>query len=648
MSQEELELYVARLETYAQQHPVSYKLRVALAAALGYAYVYAVLGLAVALFGLWVIFAARSPAPTYVIAAVGGLLVVFVYAVVRVLWVRGPLPTGVELDRHSAPRLFLLLDKLTSTLRIPSVNQVVLTDDFSARVVQVPRLGALWWRRSYLCLGFPLMQALTPRQLSAVVARELGLHASLHDRFAGWMYRVRRTWSQFLRVVQREQPFGAVLFRPFLEWYVPFVNACSFVMARANEYAADQCAARVAGSKKAAEALINLEVKARCLKVRVRPNLFKQADHLSLPPVGTFGQMCRELSGGLAAQDEAQWLDEALARETTYDATRPCLSDRLSALGFAFESDGGADHYRERLPLPATAKRTAAEEFLGDDLARYTERLDEGWGANITPEWQERHAQVQDSLTRLKAFSTTAEVQSLDADEVWERARLTAEFLGHEQAIPLLREVLQEWPNHAGANYALGRILLENDDEAGLAPLDKAMNENPDCVLPGCALAHTFLTCRGKREEAEGYAERTVRHRAFVARAQLEREEATAEDTFQSHELSVNKVERLGEQLYGYPLVGDAYLTRKVVTYFPKRPCYVLGIVPRWTYWLFPWSGNAMVTLANRLESDPEMGGDVLVIILNADSKIRKLKPKIQAIEGVHIYSRSTWRKASV
>ena len=52
MSQEEFELYVARLETYAQQHPVSYKLRVALAAALGYAYVYAVLGLAVVLFGL--------------------------------------------------------------------------------------------------------------------------------------------------------------------------------------------------------------------------------------------------------------------------------------------------------------------------------------------------------------------------------------------------------------------------------------------------------------------------------------------------------------------------------------------------------------------------------------------------------------------
>ena len=88
MSQEEFELYVARLESYAQQHPVSYNLRVALAAALGYAYVYAVLGLAVVLFGLWVVFAARSPAPTYVIAAVGGLLVVFVYAVVRVLWVR--------------------------------------------------------------------------------------------------------------------------------------------------------------------------------------------------------------------------------------------------------------------------------------------------------------------------------------------------------------------------------------------------------------------------------------------------------------------------------------------------------------------------------------------------------------------------------
>lgn len=48
MSDTQFEQLVRRLEAYARKHPTPYKLKVALVAPLGYAYVLAVLGVALA------------------------------------------------------------------------------------------------------------------------------------------------------------------------------------------------------------------------------------------------------------------------------------------------------------------------------------------------------------------------------------------------------------------------------------------------------------------------------------------------------------------------------------------------------------------------------------------------------------------------
>ncbi len=77
-----------------------------------------------------------------------------------------------------------MLDGLRSRLRHPRIHRVLLTPDFNAGVMQVPRLGLLGWYRSYLFIGLPLMKSLTVEQFQAVLAHELGHLSGGHARAA--------------------------------------------------------------------------------------------------------------------------------------------------------------------------------------------------------------------------------------------------------------------------------------------------------------------------------------------------------------------------------------------------------------------------------------------------------------------------------
>ena len=115
MSEKQFEQLVRRLETYAQTHPTRYKLKVALVAALGYAYVLAVLGLALGV-GTWLILSLKDGGTHLSSVKLLFGLGVLAAIILRAFWVRFTPPAGYEVYREDAPRLFLLIDKLTTAL----------------------------------------------------------------------------------------------------------------------------------------------------------------------------------------------------------------------------------------------------------------------------------------------------------------------------------------------------------------------------------------------------------------------------------------------------------------------------------------------------------------------------------------------------
>ena len=634
MNREQFGMLVSRLEDYARQHPEKYKLRVGLLAALGYAYIFFVLGLLILIVVMliWFSFYARL---NFWVLKFGWVLLTLAAFILRALWVRIPTPEGLELRREDAPRLFEMVEEISSALQAPQPQHILLTDDFNASIVQVPRLGLLGWQQNYLVLGLPLMQALTPEQFRAVITHELGHLSGNHGRFFAWIYRVRMTWIQLLERFHQENRWGSGVFERFLNWYAPFFNAYSFVLARAQEYEADANARQLAGAQNLAEALINLEVKGKFLADNFWPGIYKEANQQAEPPPATFARMFSALRETVAADDAKRWLVQALRVKTNYEDTHPSLKDRLSALGYL--PAGGPGSELQLTHLPAGVETTAAQHLLASGFEKFTAQLNLAWKEKASSAWRERNEYVREAQQKLRELEEKAQRQPLTAEETLNRALLTAELNGSEAAIPLLRNVLAAQPEDPSANFLLGRMLLEQTDATGISYIEAAMQREPESVLPGCELIYWYLIQQGQEEEAERYRQRAEQHYDLLELAQQERSGVSIRDQFQPHGLPAETVENLSKQLSYYPNIGGAYLVRKAVAYLPEQPFYVLGIVP-YSRWYEFRSAKEDVSLVNQLAAELQIPGQAYIIILGRDFKW--LKRVLRKIEGAVIYRR--------
>ncbi len=627
MTNEEFNALIQQLETYAQRQPANYKLRVGLLAVLGYAYIFLVLAGLFAALAILVLIVVYSHRINSALIKLFILLLVPILIVLRSLWVSIPPPKGLELRRQQVPHLFELIHELTKALKAPRFHRVLLNSEFNAAVVQVPRLGLFGWQQNYLLLGLPLMQALSPQQFRAVLAHELGHLSGNHSQFAGWIYRVRKTWGQMLeRFHQSEQVGASVLFNRFFNWYAPFFSAYSFVLARANEYEADRCAAEVAGSQHIAEALLNLEIKSQLLKQSFWTKVYQQADERPEPLKSPFTALAKALATGDEPENEQKWLQQALLVQTDNADTHPCLTDRLTALGYSLPPT-----------LPQPVKVTAARQFLGTAMAQLMQTLDTQWRTAVNYQWRERYTYAQQIRASLQALEEKASHSSLTVGEAWNRAQWTLELRGNQDAIPLLQAVLEMEPSHASANYVLGQILIQQEDETGIEHLETTMAKDPSTVIEGCQWIYSFLQRQGREEEAANYRQRAEKHYELLLLARQERSDVRINDRFERHGLSAEAEAQIRQQLARYPEVKEAYLVRKVVQYFPEQPFYVLG-VKRKRSLLELDEQSADQKLLDRLANELQFAGETWIVLLNSVTK--GLTKVLKKTAGDAIYHR--------
>ena len=626
MTREQFDALVNQLEDYAQQQPANYKLRLRLLAVLGYGYIFLVLAGLLALLTVLVLTVLYRHWINVYIIKFGILLVVPVFIILRSLWVHIPPPKGLKLSRQQVPRLFDLIDELTKALQSPSFHHILLIPEFNASVVQIPRLGLLGWQQNYLLLGLPLLQALSPVQFRAVLAHELGHLSGNHSRFAGWIYRVRKTWVQILERLHQSEHSGAdVLFNRFFNWYIPYFQAYSFVLARADEYEADRCAAELAGSRHIAEALLNVATKSQFIEQSFWTKVYKQANDQPDPPPSPYRALAKALACESELENEQKWLEQALAVKTDNVDTHPCLTARLKALGYS---------PKKQPSLPPKVKVSAAQQFLGKALAQLTQELDTEWRTAVNYQWRERYTQAQKIRSSLQALEEKALSQSLTLEEAWNRAQWTVDLIGNQEAIPLLRSVLEMQADHVSANYLLGQILLEEEDTAGIEYLEKGMAKDPDTVLSGCQLIYTFLQMQAQESEAAQYRQRAEEHYEKLLLAQQERSSVSVSDRFEPHGLEAEVEAQFRQQLARYPQLKEAYLVRKVMRYFPEKPYYVLGVIRRRAF--LEWEGEDQ-KLLQRLIAELSCPGQTWIVLLTSAHQFTKA---LRQAAGVPIYRR--------
>lgn len=508
MNEEKFSALVDRLEDYARQHPTQYKIRVGLLAAAGYAYIFTVVAILLLIVVAVLIYVRFN----WFVIKILWIPLVLVGVALRSLWVTFPEPDGLPLKSEDAPALFALVKEVEEAVQAPHVHSVLLTDEFNAGVVQIPRLGFFGWHKNYLLVGLPLMQALSAEEFRAVIAHEMGHLSGAHSRFTGWIYRVRQTWAQIVTRLHEEGRYGSFIFERFLNWYAPFFNAYSFVLARRQEYEADAQAVELAGREQAASALINLELKGRFLSEDFWPNFYRTADNESEPPPDVFTRFVSAMRQELPRAVARKWFLQGLAVQTGYEDTHPSLADRLKAMGYTVDDAKEAEHRQQLLTSIGAEGPNAAQFYLGQVADSFASSRNRWWREQVTEVWRERFRYVRETEKTLGKLQEKEKTGHLTPEEQWELLRCLAETEGAEATLPRLRRMLEAEPNHARANFILGQILLDRDDEAGIEYVERAMSQDKETVLPGCEIIFLFLKGRGRDDEAEQFRQRLIEH----------------------------------------------------------------------------------------------------------------------------------------
>ena len=572
MTNEEFEALVGRLDDQAKRNPRGYRTRVVLMALLGNAYLGVMLSLIAALLVAALVSILWLKAAAVKIAAVLG---VFLWLVVKALWIKLTPPEGTQITAQDAPELFAMIEELRGALRSPRFHHVLVTDDFNAAVVQDPRLGLFGWCRNYLLIGLPLAKSLSVEQFKAVLAHEFGHLARGHGRMSNWIYAQRLRWGRLMAALEQAESIGLFLFRPFLRWYTPYFNAYSYPLARANEFEADATSARLTSNRAAAEALTAVNVVSSYLDERYWPQIHRRAEDLPQPAFAPYSGMARGLASEIDEKSMHEWLQQALAAKTSFDDSHPSLTERLGALG-------------EPPALSLPAPDAAADRLLGRALERITREFDHRWQQGVLPSWEERHREMQEGRERLAELdakqATGAELSLQDA---YDRALLNESCGKNADAcLAQLKALLKRAPDEAVLLYAVGLRLLGRNDAQGEALLQRAMQCDPAETVPCSRALRDYCWRIGRKDEAHEWHRRMEERAALEQAAAKERDEVRLSDKFERHDLVAEALAQMQAQLRAIPGLAKAYFVRKQVKHMPERVCYVLGYT---VSGLLPW-----------------------------------------------------------
>ncbi|HEY0038054.1 MAG TPA: M48 family metallopeptidase [Longimicrobium sp.] len=609
-----------RLEDHARLHPRQYKVRVALLAVLGYVYLLAaLLVLAGIVAGLiWFI---MEHLRAYVALKAIIPLLVLIGMVGKSLWVKLLPPEGTELRPGEAPALTAEIERVRAAMSAPRIYKVLLTDDHNAAVAQHARWGVLGGYRTYLMLGLPLMGSLSPEEFRAVLAHEFGHVSRAHGRFGAWIVRVRGTWFNLMTELDRANHWGQGLFRRFFHWYVPYFDAYTSVLSRAQEFEADRLAESVSPGGMGAS-LVRMEITGRYLGRVFWPAVTGRTRSDPEPPARVHHALLADVVAASADARATEWLGEAMAEETQPGSSHPALRDRLSALGC------------DPIP-PPPLETTAAQALLGPRLQMVADGFSRTWQAHVNEPWRSEHQQALELAQKLADLEARAAESPLAPAEAGERIWLTAQVHGQEIAIPMARAFVDADQEDASVHFLLGRAMAQQDDEGALPHLQRAVGMDVSYTIPACLAASALLQRLGRAEESAAYHRRAVDWDEKVGHANHERSAAalTPSDVFLPHGLDDDSLARVRAHLAGFAL-KRAYLVRKYMKHFPDQPLHVLAIETTW--------GSNRASARNteglqRLMDGLPLPGAYVVVRMNSwRSPYRK---PIRAVRAAEVYS---------
>lgn len=554
---------IERLECELRENPKAYHWKVKILAWLGNLYIaFGVVVLAVLLILACLSILVLKAFAIKIIIPVA----IFLYVIIRSLWITVEKPQGISIRSNDAPELFKIIDDLSLKLNSPNFHHVLITEDFNAAVVQIPRLGIFGWHDNYLIIGLPLMQSLSIEQLTSVLAHEFGHLSKNHAKEANWIYRQRIRWAQLYMLVEQNASRIDIIFRPFLKRFVPYFASFSFPVARANEYEADKISVELTSAETVAQTLTTVNVIGCYLNEEFWPTIFKHAEDMPKPTISPYLGYVKQLSEFTEPNKTKQWLDQSLRLQTNFEDTHPSLQDRLKAIG------------QTAHVVFAVAGHTA-DQLLGQCLAEITVTFDRKWQKDVLETWQHHHQSIQQQKEYLSQLDEkVAQGIELSTEEKFSRVELTELTLHQsEAAFEMMEKLYHEDTETALANYVYGRFLIERKNELGCALLEKSTQLNEFYCVKVYEMLYQFYDEKEDIFNAKKYQQLRQARVELEQHALSEREHVLLKDNFIAHELSEDVLNELLQQLSKYSNIQQVFLVQKEMKYLVHLPCYVLG-----------------------------------------------------------------------
>lgn len=574
----EFERMVARLEVKSQHSPGAYLANVALLALVGFGLLTLIVGTAgaaiIALIGIPIALWMGGVNSFWLLVGAGKLLLLLaiplwllIKSTLSALLTRFPRPQGIELLRIQAPELFTVLDNMRHKMRGPRFHHVLISHELNAAVTQRPMFGLFGPPRNYLIVGLPLLESLSPDEAQAVVAHEYGHLAGSHSHFGAFIYRLRLTWTTVYLVSHQWTGYVSKALRRLVGLYVPYFNAYSFVLARANEYQADAAAAQLVSAGIVANALMRVEVCGTHFNNFLQ-STYKTAKDSELPPEDVFTRWAQLVHSAPVA-DVNRWLRRALALPGGVGDTHPPLRARLLAL-----LGGDADSLPAQAP-PSVASPSAAQIWLGDSVQTVRESIQARWRDQVATPWKQEFEEANEQRQK---FDKLCALPNPTENEHGERLRLQLEYAPHTLLADDMAAFIAAYPANVLGPYLLGSWQLEQNDDNGLEYLDRAMTLDAAVTKLVCEKALAYLSDREdprtleyeRRWKERDQWDRDVAPQLASLDVAHELCEPDVSEEQRQTVLALTQVNRVG--------IARAFLVRRKVPADPSFPSYVLAL----------------------------------------------------------------------
>ncbi len=556
---------------------------------------------------------------------------VFLLGYMRKFFVRAPYPEGLPIERHEAPQLFELIGELRRQVGGPKISRVWLVDGPVASMYSRPAFGLFGPLKHHLVVGISLLAGINTAHCRAVLAHEL---AHCGGNGNGLYFRFQMAHGRWSMIAQSGRA-GVLMF--FLKWYMMRLAAHGVVLSRRLERQADQQSGRQATVRESGDALIRTYLIDYFVNRTYWPKVFERAAELVTPPSDLISSLLKRIGEGEAEAVAETAISRALRDQTGYDDSHPCLSERLAELGWpspetpvsAFEDVGSL--------IPPLPQRNALTELI-DPVARdvIISRMDQLWVHFLAPEWVVRHTDAErarDELSRAAPDAATGD----DADALMHQAQLHVDVHGVEKALPHLERVIARDPKHPRANYLIGEHLIRQQDSAGVAMLECALDGDPRLLLPAAEQLYDYYRGEGDLDTAETYRQRAEAHQKVIAQAEAEVAGLSTNTKLATPELTDHQRQRLRDGFARTPDLKCAYICRIPLKSMPDLRYYLIAIETS-----APWHGlrsnkrEAMLCqalIANLAFDEP--------FIVYPLSQVEWLGKKMRKIDGAKIYQRA-------